>query len=100
MNTTLQTGTPAAVLKPRAESARPQRILFVDDEPLLARLGGQFLRKLGYDAVTETDASTALTVFRAGEFDLVITDLTMPTLSGIQFGREVLALRPTSCSRP
>ena len=76
-------------------STKPKpRILFVDDEPLLTRLGSEFLRKLGYESVTATCPVDALAKFRESHFDAVITDLTMPRMSGIELARELQLLRP------
>jgi CheY-like chemotaxis protein len=77
----------------RETLARP-RILFVDDEPLLTRLGAEFLRRLGYDAVTATCPEDALAKFEAGSFDAVITDLTMPKMSGIELGQALRRSHP------
>ncbi len=70
------------------------RVLFVDDEPLLTRLGDEFLRKLGYDPVTATCPVEALTKFQESHFDAVITDLTMPRMSGIELARALQEIRP------
>ena len=66
-----------------------ERILFVEDEPVLAALGERFLRRLGYLPVAVTDPAEALTRFRAEYFDLVITDLTMPLLSGLDLAHQI-----------
>jgi CheY-like chemotaxis protein len=72
------------------------RILFVDDEQPLAELGKAFVERLGYQATAVTDSSEALEIFRSQpqEFDLVVTDLTMPKLTGIDLAREVKIIRP------
>jgi CheY-like chemotaxis protein len=71
-----------------------ERILFVDDEAVLTVLGGRFLSRLGYSAVTQTDPRAALALFKDQQFDLVITDLTMPHFSGVEFARCLWELRP------
>jgi len=73
---------------------RGERVLFVDDEPVLTMLGGRFLARLGYVAVTQTDPRAALELCKGQEFDLVITDLTMPHISGIEFARCLWEIRP------
>jgi signal transduction histidine kinase len=73
---------------------RGERILFVDDEPVLAILGERFLTRLGYTPVIQTDPRAALAHFQDNPFDLVITDLTMPHLSGIEFARSLWQIRP------
>jgi PAS domain S-box-containing protein len=73
-----------------------ERILFVDDEAILAEFGKELLESLGYKVVTKTNSLEALETFRADPhgFDLVITDMTMPGLRGEELAREIIALRP------
>jgi two-component system, cell cycle sensor histidine kinase and response regulator CckA len=72
------------------------RILFVDDEPALTEIGEEMLQRLGYEVVAETDSSRALVAFKkqTGDFDLVITDYTMPGMTGLELAREILRIRP------
>jgi len=74
-----------------------ERILFVDDEASLASVGKKILERLGYSVTTKTSPLEALTTVRAhpDEFDLVITDLTMPGMDGTQLGSQLLLIRPT-----
>ena len=85
--------------EPLHESApmigRGERVLFIDDDTTLSSLGGRFLEKLGYDVESETDPSRALTRFREKSFDLVLTDLSMPVMSGLDFARECRKIRPS-----
>jgi PAS domain S-box-containing protein len=71
------------------------RLLFVDDEVTLSRLGQELLTQLGYDVVACTSSLEALAIFRATphRFDLVITDQTMPYLTGDALARELRHLR-------
>ncbi len=73
-----------------------ERILFVDDEPALAELGKQALGALGYQVQAHGDSREAWARFVADPeaFDLVITDLTMPGMTGAQLAEKILALRP------
>ena len=72
-----------------------QQILFVDDEPMLAHLGQRLLESLGYRAVALTDAREALRLIAAdpARFAVVVTDQTMPGMTGVEFVRDALALR-------
>jgi PAS domain S-box-containing protein len=76
----------AAETAPVSESCPrgTERILFVDDEAMLARLGREMLEHLGYDVVACTSSLEALHVFQTDPhaFDLVITDQTMPEMTG------------------
>jgi len=73
-----------------------ERILFVDDEPMLLEMVGQMLGQLGYQFVTANGSFEALELFRKDpdRFDLVITDMTMPKMTGIELARELLNTRP------
>ncbi len=73
-----------------------ERILFVDDEPALVDMDRRMLERLGYDVVTSTSGTEALEVFRKQpeNFDLVITDMTMPKMTGDKLATELLSIRP------
>jgi PAS domain S-box-containing protein len=73
-----------------------ERILFIDDEAAIARFGREMLGYLGYRVVTETSSEVALNLFRTqpDAFDLVITDLTMPGMTGISLAQEIARIRP------
>jgi PAS domain S-box-containing protein len=72
-----------------------ERVLCIDDESANAQLLERILRSLGYAVRSFTSPQAALTAFRAApeSFDLVITDLTMPLMSGVELGIEVMATR-------
>lgn len=73
-----------------------ESVLFVDDEPRVARLAQEILESLGYSVEALTSSRTALERFRAEpeRFDVVVTDQTMPHLAGDVFAREILRVRP------
>ncbi len=73
-----------------------ERILFVDDEKMLVEVGERILRRLGYDVVSRTSPLEALELFKArpGDFDLVISDQTMPGLTGDALAGELMKLNP------
>jgi CheY-like chemotaxis protein len=73
-----------------------ERVLYVDDEAALVSLTTRLLQRMGYEAAGFTDAQEALTAFAAApdEFDLVVTDMAMPRMTGIDFAQQVLAIRP------
>jgi PAS domain S-box-containing protein len=73
-----------------------ERVLLVDDEQAVARSSARILERFGYRVTFHTDPVQALDVFRESpdSFDLVISDLTMPGLSGLELAREIRALRP------
>ncbi len=73
-----------------------ETILFVDDEETIVRLGQELLTSLGYTVEVETRSPEALAKFKQDphRFDLVITDQTMPSMTGEALSRELLRIRP------
>ncbi len=73
-----------------------ERILFVDDEEDLLYSGEKMLKRLGYEPVVFGSSLEALEAFRAkpDSFDLIITDQSMPHLTGTELAREALHIRP------
>ncbi len=69
------------------------KILVVDDDPLLANGIARNLKKMGFEAVT-TDGRSALGVFQMEKFHLVISDLDMPYINGIQVIKKIKAIAP------
>jgi PAS domain S-box-containing protein len=83
------------------EAAQPtpvgdEHILFVDDEKILADMARTMLEKLGYRVTVHTDSLEAFNTFVSGpaDFDLVITDQTMPGITGMDLAGKLLEIRP------
>ena len=72
-----------------------ERILFVDDEESIAVVGKALLETLGYTVRCETDSSAVLEEFKNNpqDYDLVITDQTMPYLPGSELSKELMKIR-------
>jgi CheY-like chemotaxis protein len=77
-------------------SGGKERILFVDDEETLVELGENVLASLGYDVVGKKNSLEALELFSAfpEKFDLVVTDMTMPNMTGIDLAQKILRIKP------
>ncbi len=90
----------------KAESAAPLkdlkmptgglRVMYVDDEEALVNLAGRALRRMGYQVAGFTDPREALQAFTAtpDAFDIVVTDLAMPHITGFELVRKLQAVRP------
>lgn len=85
-----------AARTPEGFPAGNERILFVDDEEALAKMGKLTLERLGYQVESTTSPVEALEVFRGNpdRFDLVVTDMTMPQMTGESLAGELMAIRP------
>lgn len=94
IDTAGEEGGDAAAPLPIARGS--ERILFVDDEELLVSLGKEMLTGLGYEVTGCANSPEALQLFRTrpDRFDLVITDMTMPNLTGLELARELFSIRP------
>jgi CheY-like chemotaxis protein len=82
--------------KGAAISRGTERILFVDDEEDLVYAGEKMLKRLGYEPVVFQSSAEALKAFSAepDRFDLIITDQSMPHMTGTELAREALRIRP------
>jgi PAS domain S-box-containing protein len=72
------------------------KILFVDDEDILVELGQALLERIGYEVTVRTNSIEALATFQNDphRFDAVITDQTMPGITGLDLARRMLRIRP------
>jgi CheY-like chemotaxis protein len=73
-----------------------ERILLIDDEELIVEVGQLILEGLGYRVTCRRNSLEALELFRSDPeaFDLVVTDMTMPNMTGDQLAQALMALRP------
>lgn len=91
-------GTTVRVIFPSAKSvnaaARPQRVLVVDDDPMVREVISTYLGEDGYEVGLAVNGRDGLEKFAAGEFDIVLTDRSMPEMEGDELAREVKKIRP------
>jgi PAS domain S-box-containing protein len=97
----LPVAPPPAAIQPPAEApattdTRSARILVVEDEPAVRTLVGRVLERAGFSVVPAADGAEALRAFDADAtaVDLVLTDIVMPGMSGIELVRELRLRRP------
>ncbi|HLX74067.1 MAG TPA: response regulator transcription factor [Terriglobales bacterium] len=69
----------------------PRRILVVDDEPQITRVLRTSLSSQGYDIRVANNGETALEILKDWTPDLVITDLAMPSMDGLELCRKLRA---------
>jgi DNA-binding response OmpR family regulator len=73
---------------------RGKRILLVDDEQSIRDAYAMLLGTDDHQVIPAADASQALDLFRAGQFDLVITDFEMPGMKGNELAVKIKSLSP------
>lgn len=85
-----------ATLRRPAAVTRNARILLADDDPHVGAVTARLLQRLGYRVTLHADARRAWQCFRddSDGFDLVMTDQTMPHLSGLELAEKILSVRP------
>ncbi len=92
----IATGDLAETPTASAELNQSLRILIVDDQEIICELISEYLRGDGHETVYATSGSEGLDRFRAGSFDLVITDQSMPEMSGAQLASAIKAHEPST----
>ena len=87
---------------PSAGTARARRALVVDDEPYIRRAIQRFFHRLGWEVDEAADGEAGLALLLGagvGPYDVIISDLKMPGMSGEEFYERVAAQRPTQAAR-
>ncbi|MFH1020920.1 MAG: response regulator, partial [Pseudomonadota bacterium] len=81
---------------PTELKGKGERVLVVDDEAQIRDIINAILAKNGYQVTIFADGMQALTEFRKnpGQFDLVVTDMTMPSMTGVELAQKILAISP------
>lgn len=72
-------------------SPRPKTVLIVEDNELNMKLFHDLLEAQGYDVVEATTGPEALTMARQHQPDLILMDIQLPEISGLQVTKEILA---------
>ncbi len=87
---------PAAAPAAPSSAAAGQRVLYIDDDPVVALMVERLLSQAGYRAEVHDSGTQALQRLRSepGAFDIVITDYNMPGLSGLDVAHELVDLCP------
>lgn len=73
------------------------KVLVVDDEQLMRNFLAETLRRKQMDVYTACDGREALEQIQKGSFDLVITDMKMPGMSGLELLRQIKEISPSTC---
>lgn len=68
-----------------------KKILVIDDEELVSESLKKLLKKQGYDATVARSGVEALAKIKDGEFDLIVSDIRMSDMNGIEIVRRIRA---------
>jgi CheY-like chemotaxis protein len=92
----VEANTGVVVETGQAPPTGTERILLIDDEQMVLESETAILERLGYTVTPETNSLRAIEIFRfrPNEFDLIITDYTMPKLTGTDLFQEIRQIRP------
>jgi PAS domain S-box-containing protein len=85
-----------STVRPATLKGNNERVLFVDDETDVTAVAEKMLASLGYSVTATTSSLKALSLFaeHPEQFDIVVTDQTMPRKTGFELAREILRIRP------
>lgn len=85
-----------AVKQESSMATGTENILLVDDEASIAKLEGKMLSRFGYQVTIQTNSIEALNIFKQNpeKYDLVITDMAMPNMTGDHLANEILSIKP------
>ena len=92
----IQNSKPKHVKTKAAVLTGNEHILYIDDETVLAQMGKLILEPLGYKVTSCDDSVKAMELFQASpdDYALVVTDMTMPIMTGEQLGMQIMNIRP------
>ncbi len=91
---TTEVADPVAIERLAQATGSRQRILVVDDDNDVRGVAAQMIEEIGYQVVAAASGSEALTEFGRSSFDLVLTDVVMPGMSGVDLARRIRAVAP------
>jgi two-component system cell cycle response regulator CpdR len=73
----------------------PLRVLYIEDNALVREITSDLLADDSREIVAVATAEEALSVFKDGRFDIVVTDVSLPAMSGLDLVRHLKEISPS-----
>ena len=77
------------------ESHPPFRVLYIEDSALVREVTSELLARDSREIVAVATGEEALAAFESNHFDIVITDIGLPVMSGLDLARKIKLLAPS-----
>lgn len=74
--------------------AKNYKLLYVEDDASIRRSMEEYLRKFFFEVVVANNGQEGLTRYKEGVFEIVITDLSMPIMNGLEMLEKIKQLNP------
>jgi two-component system, chemotaxis family, sensor kinase CheA len=79
------------VVEPAKQLRGPIKILLVEDTPFFQKLEKDYLENAGYDVTVADNGKIALQILQKSKFDLIVSDINMPEVDGLELVRRIRA---------
>ncbi len=80
--------------RPESDIRHARRILLIDDQPDVRESVSDMLKALGHEVTVAADGQQGLELIQQGAFDVVLTDLRMPGLDGLDVAKRARSIQP------
>lgn len=76
-------------MEPQTTTAHPRQVLIIEDEHFISELYVRALTRAGYEVTVEIDGQKGLDLAKTDQYDIILLDLMIPTITGIEVLRHL-----------